>query len=249
MTRILVAVLLLALPAAARPRAVRHPAPAKSVLWIAAHPDDEALAAPLLERWCVHEGARCGMLVLTRGEAGACLLPSGCDPDVRTVRSAEAAAASELFGADAILLRYPNGGAWDHAEVATRIAGYIEAFRPDRILTFDPRHGTTCHPEHRATGRAVLDARLTYEPEILLLETRLEIRASPFALVFSSATPAAERFDAAEHWNAVAADMQRHPSQFSSEWIAAVRNVPRADRAVFIAPAATILEQPVSACP
>ena len=248
-TRVVLAVLLLALSADARVRAVRHPAPAKSVLWIAAHPDDEALAAPLLERWCVEEGARCGMLVLTRGEAGACLLPAGCHPDVRTVRSAEAAAASELFGADLILLRYPNGGAaWDGAEVAARVAGYIEAFHPDRILTFDPRHGTTCHPEHRATGQAVLDARLTYEPEIWLLETRLEVVASPFGLVFSSATPAAERFDATANWDAIAADMQRHPSQFSQEWIAAVQNVPVAGRAVFLAPAASILQQPVNGC-
>ena len=186
--RVLIAVLLLALSADARIRAVRHPAPAKSVLWIAAHPDDEALAAPLLERWCVEEGARCGMLVLTRGEAGACLLPAGCHPDVRTLRSAEAAAASELFGADLILLRYPNGGtAWDRAEVAARVAGYIEAFHPDRILTFDPRH-------------------------------------------------------------AIAADMQRHPSQFSQEWIAAVQNVPVAGRALFLAPAASILQQPVNGC-
>src|SRR5580704_12319995 len=58
---------------AARMRAVRHPSnvitPA-SVMWIGAHPDDEALVAPLLGKWCRGEKVRCAFLILTRGESG-----------------------------------------------------------------------------------------------------------------------------------------------------------------------------------
>jgi len=69
--------------------------------------------------------------------------------------------------------------------------------------------------------------------------------------------PGAIRFDANEPlaatagpaWNAIAADMERHPSQFDAAWLAAVSSVPTADRAVYIAPAATILKQPASTCP
>ena len=57
----------------------RLPAPG-SVMWIAAHPDDEVLVAPLLARWCGDGHARCSLLVATRGEAGACRLPGGCRP-------------------------------------------------------------------------------------------------------------------------------------------------------------------------
>ena len=128
----------------ARVRAVRPPGAFPmpgSVMWIAAHPDDEAVAAPLLAKWCREDEARCSFVVLTRGEAGTCVLADGCLPDVRSVRSSEAAAASELFRAESVLLRYPDGGGvlspeWDqvtgdHYDVVGKIASHIEAFSPD----------------------------------------------------------------------------------------------------------------------
>ena len=261
MQKLLVAVFVAVLAssnAAARVRAVRHPSalPApKSVLWIAAHPDDEAVAAPLLAKWCLEDGVRCGFLVLTRGESGPCLLPAGCFPDVASVRSAEAGSASQLFRADSILLTYPDGGgvaapAWSETAGET-IANYIEAFRPELILTFDPRHGTTCHPDHRETGRLVLEAveSLSYEPKLYFLETRVVIATDPLAISFLPAIASAERFDATRTWRSIIDDMQRHPSQFDAQWINAVENVPPRDRAVFIAPAERVLQQDVASCP
>jgi len=238
-------------------------------MWIAAHPDDEALVAPLLARWCGDGRARCSLLTATRGEAGPCLRPDGCLPDLASVRSAEAGAASQYFGANAILLSLPDGGGsvpppWDidaggSPGLVVTIAGFIRAEAPELVLTFDPRHGTTCHPDHRAIAAVVLEAvkLLSTPPAVYLLETRLEVDAQPFALRFRSAAPAAIRFDANEPlaatagaaWNAIAADMERHPSQFDAAWLAAVSSVPTADRAVYIAPAATILKQPASTCP
>ncbi|HEX7616170.1 MAG TPA: PIG-L family deacetylase, partial [Thermoanaerobaculia bacterium] len=81
----------------------RLPAPA-SVMWIAAHPDDEVLVAPLLAHWCGSGRAHCSLLTATRGGTGTCLLPDGCRPDLATVRSGEAGGSSQFFGADAILL-------------------------------------------------------------------------------------------------------------------------------------------------
>src|SRR5689334_7682364 len=80
-----------------------------SVLWIAAHPDDETLAAPLLSRLCLDEGLQCSFLVFTRGEKGACLLPGGCRPDLGTVRAAEMARAAKLFHAGLTLWSLPDG--------------------------------------------------------------------------------------------------------------------------------------------
>ena len=259
---------LFAADATARVRAVRHPAsfPApKSVLWIAAHPDDEAVAAPLLAKWCLDDAARCGFLVLTRGEAGPCVDPRGCLPDVASTRSAEAGAASELFRADSILLRYPDGGGvlpphWsevsgDRPALVARIAAQIEAFAPELVLTFDPRHGTTCHPDHRETGRLVLEAvqLLENRPSVYLLETSVTFAAG--GPQFAAALPDAMRFDATqplasgdEAWSAVVWDMQRHPSQFTPEFMDAVRNVPQEQRAVYITPAEAALQQPVAAC-
>lgn len=240
-----------------------------SVMWIAAHPDDEALVAPLLARWCGDGHAHCLLLTATRGGAGACVRPDGCLPDLATVRSGEAGASSQYFGADAILLSLPDGGgvvppAWDidaggSPEIVGRIAGFIRAEAPEVVLTFDPRHGTTCHPDHRAIAAIVLEAvkLLTAPPAVYLLETRLEVEAQPLALHFHSAANGAIRFDANEllaatggpAWNAVEGDMERHPSQFDASWLAAVSSVPAVDRAVYFAPASTILKQPASTCP
>jgi LmbE family N-acetylglucosaminyl deacetylase len=226
---------LLAVSSSARDRAVQHPLTPRSVLWIAAHPDDELLVAPLLSRWCRDEGARCTFLILTRGEAGICRLANGCTPDIASVRAAEAASASQLFHANLILLTLPDGGgasppAWPD-DLPITIAKYIEAVHPDLILTFDPRHGTTGHPDHRATGAAVVEA-VDDCTLVWLLETLVDTSPS---LRFRPATNAAIRFEGS--WSAIIEDMQRHPSQFDARWIAAVQGVPESDRAVYIAPA------------
>lgn len=248
------------------PDALPDPA---SVLWIAAHPDDEVVVAPLLARWCIERQARCGFLILTRGEAGECLLPGGCAPDVRTVRSSEAGAAAALFGADAILLRLPDGGgaaeprwddpAGDAGDAVTTVARYIEAYRPELILTFDARHGTTCHPDHREVGRLVLEAaaRLSFEPEVYLLETRVGFSAPPLRIDFDPAIARSIRYDANQFlpafgafaWDAVTEDMRRHASQFDSDWFLAIADVPAASRAVYLAPATEALRQPAAQCP
>jgi len=237
-------------------------------MWIAAHPDDEVVIAPLLAKWCLDDRARCAILLLTRGEAGACLRPDGCAPDLISVRSSEAGAASQYFGATSILLTLPDGGgsvaphwgelAADEPSVVTAVAGYIQAFQPAAILTFDPRHGTTCHPDHMETARVVLEAvkQLQYSPALYLLETRVTISPGSFGVQFSSAMGQAKRFDAnvvlastgQSAWNAALDDMRRHASQFDGNWITAVEDVPVKDRAVFFAPATAALAQPISPC-
>ncbi len=247
-------------PAPAR-TAARVPAPA-SVLWVGAHPDDEVLVAPLLGSWCRDQHARCALLVATRGENGSCLLPGGCLPDLATIRSAESGASSLLFDAHLILLTLPDGGVGAAAAggaLAETVAGFIRAEAPELVLTFDPRHGTTCHPDHRAVGALVLAAAalLPEPPAVHLLETRLDLSRAPASLPFVAATPAAARFDAntvlpstgRPAWEFGAADMERQPSQFDAAWLAAFRSVPPGARAVFVAPAPWILTQPVAGCP
>jgi LmbE family N-acetylglucosaminyl deacetylase len=238
-------------------------------MWIGAHPDDEAIAAPLLARWCRDSRARCSFLVATRGEKGPCLLPAGCLPDLATVRSAEAAASAELFGADLILLSLADGGGAEAppwapgtprgADLAATLAAFIRAEAPEIVLTFDPRHGATCHPDHRAVGDLALEAvsLLVAPPAVYLLETRVMIDTEAIAFHFAPAASGTIRFDATTPlaatagpaWSAIEFDMERHPRQFDAGWRAAVSHVPESDRAVFLAPAATILRQPVSGCP
>lgn len=252
-------------PAPARASARRLPPllpGTTSILWVAAHPDDEVLLAPVLSRLCVDEGLRCSFLVLTRGEHGECLLPGGCKPDLATVRTAEMTRAAKLYRAQLTFLSLEDGAgqadgsapAWDasaggHAALVSSLASFIAASKADLVLTFDPRHGSTCHADHRAAGGLVVEsmAQVHPSPALYFLETRVDISSSPFSIRFSPAAPAAAgvfAFDATATWQTLLQDMLVQPSQFDAPWLRAVKNAPSQQRAVFLGHAALLLASP-----
>jgi len=234
-----------------------------SVLWIGAHPDDEVLAAPLLGRLCVEERLRCSFLVLTRGENGVCRLPGGCRPDMAAVRSAEMARAAQLFHASLTQWSYPDGGAaadgspgtWDavagsHEALVDALTRAIRRSHADLVLTFDQRHGSTCHRDHRAVGRLVLEAlpALSRRPAVYLLEGLMELGGSPLTLRFRPAASAAAgviNFDGNTQlpatgraaWDLMSRDVLIHASQFEADVRRAVASVPPGQRAIAIGPA------------
>ncbi|MFY9822929.1 MAG: PIG-L family deacetylase [Thermoanaerobaculia bacterium] len=233
-----------------------------SVLWVAAHPDDEVLVAPVLSRLCVDEGLRCSLLVLTRGEHGDCLLPGGCRPDLATVRTAEMTRVAKLYGARLTLWSLEDGAgqadgsapAWDaasggHAALVSSLASFIAASGADLVLTFDPRHGATCHADHRAAGNLVVDsmAQVQRAPALYFLETHADVSTSPFSIRFSPAAPAAAgvfAFDATATWQTVLQNAQAHPSQFDAPWLRSLKSTPQQQRAVFLGHAALLLASP-----
>lgn len=142
--------------------------PEARVMWVGAHPDDEALAGPLLARACVGLKRPCLMFVMNRGDGGECLLPEGCRPDLGTVRARELALVAGAYGAELLHQRYFNaplpmssfpprpeiGRRWIAAGDPTdRLVQAMERFRPTVLLTFDPNHGFTGHPEHQLASR------------------------------------------------------------------------------------------------
>ena len=118
----------------------------------------------------------------------------------------------------------------------------IEKFQPDVILTFDPRHGSTCHPEHRAAGQAVIDGVASYpfDPTKVFLLTSRRIDFSGY----SGLTPAApgDRFGAIYNavdfmpaksmsgWSYLAYLRSLYPTQFSGSDVTAVHSAPMGDR-------------------
>jgi LmbE family N-acetylglucosaminyl deacetylase len=218
-----------------RQHAVRHPLPER-ILWIGAHPDDEAYVAPLLGRSCVEGNDRCSLLVMTRGEGGG-------DP---VVRSAEMRRAADLLNAHLDLWTLSDvgidvDGTWSaesggHEALIEHIESAIDAERPSIIYTFDPNHGSTCHPAHRAVGALVIEAVARLEstlPRVLLVETTVDFLPNDF--VFHSAAPDAIAIDATQAWRYLVDDISTHASQFTSEQIEALRHTPAEQRRVFLA--------------
>jgi LmbE family N-acetylglucosaminyl deacetylase len=236
--------------------------PPGPVLWIGAHPDDEVLLAPLLGELCTGGGHACALLVATRGENGACRLAGGCHPDLATVRTAEVRAAARLYHARLLQDSLPDAfgpdppavrAAWAAAAgggeaLLDRLASAIDSVAPRTLITFDPRHGTTCHNAHRALGRLVLRAlpRLSIpQPAVFLLESRVRIAPGGASIVFSSAAPGDPellRFDAnaprppmpGTAWNYLLADARRQPSQFDFTFLSSLAAVPPRRRSVFL---------------
>lgn len=129
-------------------------AAANRILLLIAHQDDEILFSPFLGKYC--DLKQCRIVTATHD----------------TVRSGEWPISMSKFPAQSDL----GGFSWNNPDerpsiVLQRwnteavnlgftnfngvIANEIDRFHPDVILTFDPRHGTSCHSEHRAVGEAV----------------------------------------------------------------------------------------------
>ena len=125
---------------AARVRAVRASPPSR-LLWIGAHPDDEALIAPIFGTECVERGNDCVIVILTNGS-----------PE----RAAEVQRAAAALHARLIQWDLPDifdVTQWgDRSALVARLASTIAAEAPTEIYTFDPRHGSSCHPAPSRRG-------------------------------------------------------------------------------------------------
>lgn len=163
-----VATLLLALPAWAQPSASFPPRQLHageiaaalhrlgvvgSVLYVAAHPDDEN--TKLLAYLVGDRGLRAGYLSLTRGDGGQNLLGTEQDEMLGLLRTYELLAARRIDGAEQAFTRARDLGftksptealqLWGHDAVLADVVLQIRRFRPDIVLTrFNtkpPNHG------------------------------------------------------------------------------------------------------------
>jgi LmbE family N-acetylglucosaminyl deacetylase len=225
----------------ARTRAIHQP-PVRRVLWVGAHPDDEAFVAPILGPDCVEDGADCTLLVFTRGERGSCSLPEGCQ-DLGSIRTAEMSKAAAILHAALTLWSFSDVGgdvdavwsaeAGSRDVLVNRIASVIATVAPTVIYTFDPRHGSTCHPAHREVGALVLEAAARTSTHVELVETAVDFL--PDSFVFRAMTPDAAAFDATSSWDYLVRDVGAHPSQFTLAQVESLRHVPAEQRRVWLA--------------
>ncbi len=134
----------------------------RTVLLIAAHPDDiEFGAAGTAAAW-TDAGIDVSYCVVTDGDAG------GYDgtidrAEMRSIRRAEQTAAAKHAGVDDVrFLGYPDGRVEATLELRRDLARVIRQVRPQRVLCPSPERNYVrigpSHPDHRAVGSASLDA-------------------------------------------------------------------------------------------
>ena len=145
-----------------------------SVLYIAAHPDDENNR--LLAYLARGRALRTGYLSLTRGDGGQNLIGSEQGKELGVIRTQELLAARRVDGAQQFFTRAIDFGfskdyretfnIWNREEVLSDVVRVIRTFRPDVLITrFSTQPGGT-HGHHTASGILGLEAfKLAGDPK------------------------------------------------------------------------------------
>src|SRR5690348_444912 len=137
-----------------------------SVLYVAAHPDDENTR--VITYLARGRGYRTAYLSLTRGDGGQNLLGPQFGEQLGVARTQELLAARRLDGGRQYFTRAKDFGfskdyqetlrIWDRQQVLADIVRVIRSFRPDVIMTrFSPQPSAT-HGHHTASAVLAVEA-------------------------------------------------------------------------------------------
>ena len=131
-----------------------------SVLYIAAHPDDENTR--LLTYFSKDKLYRTGYLSLTRGDGGQNLIGDEQGIALGLIRTQELLAARRIDGAEQFFTRAYDFGfsktpqetfvKWDKEKILADVVWVIRKFQPDVIITRFPTTGEGGHGHHTASA-------------------------------------------------------------------------------------------------
>ena len=131
-----------------------------SVLYIAAHPDDENTL--LLTYLAKERLVRTGYLSLTRGDGGQNLIGSEQGENIGVIRTQELLAARRVDGPDQFFSRAYDFGfskstdeavrTWGQDKVLADVVWMIRKYQPDVIMTRFPPDARAGHGHHSASG-------------------------------------------------------------------------------------------------
>jgi LmbE family N-acetylglucosaminyl deacetylase len=131
-----------------------------SVLYIAAHPDDENTR--LLAYLANEKLYRTGYLSLTRGDGGQNLIGDEQGIDLGLIRTQELLSARRIDGAEQFFSRAYDFGfcktpeealrTWGHDKILSDVVWVIRKFRPDIIITRFPEDSRAGHGHHSASS-------------------------------------------------------------------------------------------------
>lgn len=164
------------------------------VLVIVAHPDD-------IESWCAgtvcrftDAGRRVSYVLCTSGDKGTSD-PTLSPQQVAEIRESEQQVAARVLGVESVtFLRWPDSEVEPTLALRRALVRQIRIHRPDLMITHDPVPPYRLHPDHRAVGRATLDALfpcardpLTFAEQIR--DEGLQAHTVPEAWLFATETP------------------------------------------------------------
>lgn len=170
-----------------------------SVLYIAAHPDDENTA--FLAFYNYSEHLRTGYLALTRGDGGQNLIGDEQGDLLGVIRTQELLQARSVDGAEQFFTRAVDFGysknpeetlkKWDKEKILSDVVWVIRKFRPDVIVTRFPTNGLGTHGHHTASAILAVEAfNLSNDPNAFPEQLKYVQLWQPKRIFWNAWTPA-----------------------------------------------------------
>jgi LmbE family N-acetylglucosaminyl deacetylase len=140
-----------------------------NVLFIGAHPDDEAFTIPAFGQWLEDHGLETGVVTITRGEGGGNAVGPEEGPALGIIREAEErravgkAGITDVFYLDVVDFYYTVSSPlteqlWGHDATLEKVVRVVRETRPDVIVTMDPAPSPGNHGHHQFSARLATEA-------------------------------------------------------------------------------------------
>ena len=170
-----------------------------TVLYIAAHPDDENTAFLSYYNYAVH--LRTGYLALTRGDGGQNLIGDEQGDLLGVIRTQELIQARNIDGAEQFFTRAVDFGyskspeetlkKWGKENILSDVVWVIRKFRPDVIVTRFPTNGLGTHGHHTSSAILAFEAfNLSNDPNAFPEQLKYVQPWQPKRIFWNAWTPA-----------------------------------------------------------
>ena len=141
------------------------------ILYIGAHPDDEAWTLAAFGQWNEYEDQTAGVITITRGEGGGNAVGLEEGPALGLIREGEERTAvgfagiEHVFNLDAVDFFYTLSAplsheVWGGRDVLSRVIRVVRATRPDVIVTMNPSAVQGNHGNHQQAAMFAVEAYL-----------------------------------------------------------------------------------------
>ncbi len=170
-----------------------------SVLYIAAHPDDENTA--FLTYFNYAEHLRTGYLAFTRGDGGQNLIGEEQGDLLGVIRTQELLQARNIDGAEQFFSRAVDFGysktpeetleKWGKEDMLSDIVWVIRKFKPDILVTRFPTNGLGTHGHHTASAILAVEAfNISNDPNAFPEQLKFVQPWQPKRIFWNAWTPA-----------------------------------------------------------
>lgn len=139
------------------------------VMFVGAHPDDEAGALSTFGQWGTDHDVSTGVITITRGEGGGNAVGPEEGPALGLIREREErdavgkAGITDVYNLDEVDFYYTvseplTAQVWDHEETLAKTVRILRQTRPEVLVTMNPAPSPGNHGNHQEAARIAVEA-------------------------------------------------------------------------------------------